>query len=98
MYPGFHEPGSALAVGMNTAWWDQQSASDKAIIEACCHADVAVTLSEFTARNGDALAALVNDHGVKLHAFPEDVWKAIAEASEQVVEEAGREDEMGTRI
>ncbi|HUF57848.1 MAG TPA: TRAP transporter substrate-binding protein [Thermohalobaculum sp.] len=98
MYPGFHEPGSALSVGMNKAWWDQQGDADKAIIEACCHAENDVMMAEFNARNGDALATLVNDHGVQLHEFPEEVFKAIAEASEQVVEEAGREDEIGTRI
>ncbi len=55
-------------------------------------------MAEFNARNGDALATLVNDHGVQLHEFPEEVWKEIAEASEQVVADAGKETEIGTRI
>ena len=98
MYPGFHEPGSALAVGMNKAWYDGLSDADKALIEACCHAENDVMMAEFNARNGDALSALINEHGVTLHEFPEDVWKEIAEASEQVVSDAGQEDEIGKRI
>ena len=33
-YPGMHEPGSMLAIGMNKKWWDGLSKSDQLTIEA----------------------------------------------------------------
>jgi TRAP-type mannitol/chloroaromatic compound transport system substrate-binding protein len=97
MYPGFHEPGSALSVGINKAWWDGISASDQALIEACCTAENDVMAAEYNARNGDALNKLINEHGVQLHEFPEEVWNEIAKVSDEVVRNAA-EDDLGQRI
>lgn len=98
MYPGFHEPGSALSVGMNKGWWDGLAEHDKAIVEACCHAENDVMMAEFNARNGDSLEKLISEHGVTLHRFPDDVWKEIADASEEVVAGTGSADDIGKRI
>ncbi len=97
MYPGFHEPGPALSVGINWSWWDGLSEADKALVEACCTAENDIMLAEFNARNGEALNKLVNEHGVQLHKFPEDVWNEIARVSDEVVRGAG-EDDLGQRI
>ncbi len=43
-------------------------------------------LDEYTARNNAALQELVNKHGVKLRRLPDDVLKALKEASDDVVE------------
>ena len=98
MYPGFHEPGSGLSVGINTAWWDGLSDADKAMIEAACAAENDVMMAEFNARNGDSLEKLVNDFGVQVHRFPDEVFKEIADASEQVVSDTQNQDELGKRI
>ncbi|MGF1658824.1 MAG: TRAP transporter substrate-binding protein [Rubrimonas sp.] len=98
MYPGFHEPGSGLSVGINMGWWDSLSAADKVMIEACCSAENDVMTAEFNARNGGALAALVNEHGVQLHRFPDEVFAELAKASEDVLAAVGSEDELGGRI
>jgi len=98
MYPGFHEPGSALSVGINLEWWEQQSDSDKALIQACCDAENDKMMAEYNARNGDALRRLTTDMGVELHRFPEEVFKEIAEAAEQVVADTANEDELAKRI
>jgi TRAP-type mannitol/chloroaromatic compound transport system substrate-binding protein len=98
MYPGFHEPGAGLAVGMNKGWWDGLNEADQALIEACCSAENEVMLAEYNARNGDALNQLLTEHDVSLHEFPEDVWNQIAEASEQVVADVATEDDISKRI
>ncbi len=98
MYPGFHEPGSALSVGMNKAWWDGLNDADKALIEACCTAENDAMMAEFNARNGDSLTKLLNDEGVQLHKFPDEVFQAIADASEQVVADTANVDDIGKRI
>ena len=45
-------------------------------------------LSEFTARNGDALATLTGEHNVQLRRFPDEVLAKLRETSEQVVGDA----------
>jgi TRAP-type mannitol/chloroaromatic compound transport system substrate-binding protein len=54
--PGFHEPGSALAVGMNLGVWDSLPGDHQAIIRAACRAANNQSLAEFTYQNGIALA------------------------------------------
>jgi TRAP-type mannitol/chloroaromatic compound transport system substrate-binding protein len=98
MYPGFHEPGSGLAVGINKAWWDSQTDADKALITACCDAENDRMMAEYNARNGDSLGKLLTDFGVNLHKFPDEVFKEIADASEQVVADVAQGDDIGKRI
>ena len=97
MYPGFHEPGSGLAVGMNMGWWDSLSDADKALVEACCSAENDMMTAEYNARNGAALEQLINEHGVALHRFPAEVWNEIAGIADEVVRDA-HDDDIGKRI
>jgi TRAP-type mannitol/chloroaromatic compound transport system substrate-binding protein len=39
-YPGFHEPGTNLALGINKTLWDGLTASERAVIEAAAQAEV----------------------------------------------------------
>ena len=63
-YPGFHEPGSALAAGCNKSWLESLSKSDQTMIEAAAAMENDVMMAEYNAKNGAALARLINDHGV----------------------------------
>jgi TRAP-type mannitol/chloroaromatic compound transport system substrate-binding protein len=96
-YPGFHEPGTSISVGINKGLFDGLSEADQAIIEAACMAENSNTYSEFMANNGSALEALINEDGVNLREFPQDVWDEIAKVSMDVVSGAG-EDDLGQRI
>ncbi len=87
-FPGMHEPGSMLALGMNASFWGGLSANHKAIIEAACNEENARTLAETNANNGEFLNKLINDHGVQLREFNDDVYDAFGEAAEEVIEEA----------
>ncbi|MDT8344240.1 MAG: ABC transporter substrate-binding protein, partial [Thermohalobaculum sp.] len=98
MYPGFQEPGSGLALGMNKAWWDRRSPADQAMIRACCAAANDAMRAEYTARDGDSLETLVREHGVELHGFPEPVFTEIAAAAEQVVADTALADDLARRI
>lgn len=97
-YPGMHEPGAMLAIGMNKKWWDSLSASDQLIINAAASMENEVMMSEYNAKNGAALASLVNDQGVKLRPFNDDVYDAFAEASEEVFDEVQQHSELAARI
>ena len=97
-YPGFHEPGSMLACGVNKAAFDALPATDQAIIEHACLTENNVMYAEFIAKNGQALDTLVNQHGVNLLQFPEEIFDAFAKASEDVVMAVADHDDLGKRI
>ncbi|KAA5604501.1 TRAP transporter substrate-binding protein [Roseospira marina] len=97
-YPGFHEPGTSLSGGVNMDVWNGLSAEDKAIIEAAAAAENDFTLAEFNARNGDALDTLVNEHGVDLRMFSDEVMTGIGNAAGEVVAEVAAEDPVTQAI
>ncbi len=65
-FPGMHEPGAMLAVGTNKKFWDGLSNSDQEMIKAAAATENDVMMSEYNAKNGDALARLINEHGVQV--------------------------------
>ena len=89
--PGFHEPGAALAVGMNRKVWDDLTPSEQKIVRSVCGDVNNTSLGEFTYYNAEYLNRLVNDHGVKLRSFPDDVVKLMREASKDVRADSGKE-------
>ncbi len=97
-YPGMHEPGSMLAIGMNKDFWESLSKSDQLIIEAASSMENDVMMSEFNAKNGASLAELIKDQGVELREFNDDVYDSFGEASEQVFEEARAHSDLANRI
>jgi len=97
-YPGFHEPGSMLGIGMNKDWWEGLSASDQLIIEAAASMENDVMMSEYNAKNGAALQRLIDEQGVELRRFSEDVYDAFGEASAEVYEEVRDHSDLAARI
>ncbi|MBS1302073.1 TRAP transporter substrate-binding protein [Loktanella sp. SALINAS62] len=87
-WPGFHEPGSQLCLGMNKSWWSGLSAIDQEIIKVCCAEENAVSMAEANANNGVYLDRLINEYGVELREFNDDIYEALGEASAEVNEEA----------
>ena len=85
-FPGMHEPGAMLAVGTNKKFWDGLSNSDQEIIKAAAATENDVMMSEYNAKNGDALARLINEHGVQLREFNDDIYDAFGEAADEVFE------------
>jgi TRAP-type mannitol/chloroaromatic compound transport system substrate-binding protein len=97
-YPGFQEPGMLISAGINRTALDSLSTTDRASVEAACLAENTMLTAEFAARNGTALAALTGQHGVKLKAYPDDVFDGFARVSEEVVGDLGRQDDLARRI
>ncbi len=97
-YPGFHEPGSMLAVGMNKSWFEGLSASDQLTIEAAASMENDVMMSEYNAKNGEALARLINEQGVELREFNDDIYDSFGEAAEEVFAEARAHSDLANRI
>ena len=97
-YPGMHEPGAMLACGMNKTWWDSLSKSDQMMIEAASSMENDVMMSEYNYKNGAALKRLINDQGVKLRQFNDDIYDGFAEASEEVFAEVQEHSDLANRI
>jgi TRAP-type mannitol/chloroaromatic compound transport system substrate-binding protein len=85
-FPGMHEPGAMLAVGTNKEFWDGLSNADQEMIKAAAATENDVMMSEYNAKNGDALARLINEHGVQLREFNDDIYDAFGEAADEVFE------------
>ncbi|AJQ94660.1 TRAP transporter substrate-binding protein [Gynuella sunshinyii] len=97
-YPGMHEPGSMLSIGMNKKWWDSLSKSDQLIIEAAASMENDVMFAEYTAKNGAALQQLITQQGVKLRKFSDEIYDAFGEASEEVYEEVQKHSSLAKNI
>jgi TRAP-type mannitol/chloroaromatic compound transport system substrate-binding protein len=97
-YPGWHEPGSTLEAIFNRQAFDGLPADLQAILLTCCRAVNEQMLAEFTARNAEALQTLVNDHGVELRRFPDEVLRRLRELSQQVIEEDAGRDPLYARV
>jgi len=85
-YPGMHEPGSMISLGLNAKFWNGLSKSDQAMIEAAAGLENDMMMSEYNAKSGEALADLVKNQGVKLRKFNDDVYDSFKEASDAVFE------------
>jgi TRAP-type mannitol/chloroaromatic compound transport system substrate-binding protein len=97
-YPGFHEPGAQLAVGINLDIWNSLPKYQQVIVAQACAAENDYSLAEFNAYNMNALRALTNEHGVKMRIFSDEILTEIGRVSGIVVREAGEEDELSQRI
>lgn len=97
-WPGFHEPGSTLALGINRELWDDMTPSEQMIIQTACAAIDEISLAEYNMQNGRALKTLINDHGVKLERWSDEILAQIGTASGEVLREAAASDEMTKRV
>ena len=97
-YPGMHEPGSMLAVGMNKKWWDGLSKSDQLIITAAAEMENSIMMSEYNAKNGASLARLIKDQGVKLRSFSDDTYDSFGDAALEVFEEVQQHSPLAKKI
>jgi len=97
-YPGFHEPGSALSLGMNKKFWDGLSKSDQLIIEAAASMENDVMMAEYNAKNGASLAKLIKEQGVQLRRFNDDIYDSFGEAAAEVFEEVRAHSDLAKRI
>jgi len=95
---GMHEPGGGLAFGMNKPWWEGLSKYEQAVITAACYEEHAAQPEEASANNGEYLARLINENGVELRSFNDDIWDAFGEAAAEVFEETRDHSDLATKI
>lgn len=97
-YPAWHEPGTALTLGINRDVWESFADSDQRLIETAAANEYAVSLAEFNTNNALALRELRAEGSVRIRKFDDAMLRTFAEISSEVVAEMGAGDELGERI
>lgn len=97
-YPGFHEPGTGITLGVNRRLWESFDPSIRRVIEDASAAEYARSLAEFNARNAQWLQKLRGDRAVKVLKFDDSILKELYRVSRDVVAEAGTADEHSKKI
>jgi TRAP-type mannitol/chloroaromatic compound transport system substrate-binding protein len=97
-YPGWQEPGSVLECLINQRAYDALPADLKAVVSGACRIVNNDMLAEYTARNPVALKSLVEEHGVMVRPFPDDVLATLKRHSQDVVAEMAAKDALAKRI
>ena len=67
------------------------------MIEAAAAMENDVMMAEYNAKNGAALARLINDHGVEVLEFSDKVYDGFAKASKEVFEEVQASSDLAAR-
>jgi TRAP-type mannitol/chloroaromatic compound transport system substrate-binding protein len=83
---------------INQEAWNSLPADLQAIVRVACQAAVMDTLSDFTYNNGMALKKLIEEHGVELRRFPDEVLNTLAKISKELMREMANENELLGRI
>jgi len=97
-YPGFHEPGTALATGINKKLWDGLSAEDRNAITAVANAEYTLSLAEFNANNAKSLEQLREDKAIEIRKFDDSLLEVLGKTSGEVMAETGQKDALTRRI
>ena len=97
-YPGWHEPATLLDNFINLQAWESLDSELQAIVQMANAYANGYVLSEFVANNNRALNTLVNDHGVILKQFPDEVLNGLGALSGQVIGELAAADALSQKV
>ncbi|MDQ7091873.1 MAG: TRAP transporter substrate-binding protein [Methylococcales bacterium] len=97
-YPGWHEPSSTIEAMMNEKAFLTLPKDLQQIVLVACKAANIDMLSEYTARNYQALDTLINKHKIKVLPLPKAVLKNLKALSEEVVLELAAKDPLSKKI
>jgi TRAP-type mannitol/chloroaromatic compound transport system substrate-binding protein len=86
-FPSFIEPGLATELVVDKAKYQALPEDLQAIVRDVCQAEYDQVASDFYANDPRALETLVNEHGVIVHQFPEEILEAGAKAAAEVLTE-----------
>ncbi|WP_028465267.1 TRAP transporter substrate-binding protein [Nisaea denitrificans] len=97
-FPGMHEPGGYDSLGMNASWWGGLSKADQALITAVAHQTNDWMMAEYNAKNGEYLRKLIDEQGVVVKEFNDDVYDAFGGAAQEVFEETKAHSDLALRV
>jgi TRAP-type mannitol/chloroaromatic compound transport system substrate-binding protein len=95
---GWHEPATTTEVAVNRAAWDSLPKDLQAIMRNAAAACSVISHTWLEARNGEALDDLVTNHGVRFGPLPDDVMRALLEASKDIMSDQAAKDPLVRRV
>ncbi|MDI3326168.1 TRAP transporter substrate-binding protein [Pontibacterium granulatum] len=97
-YPGWHEPGTTLESFINKEAFEALPKDLQVAVRNAIRVANQDMLADFTAKNNRALDQLVNQHGVELRKFPDEVLTKLKALSDEVVKEEAAKDPMAQKV
>ena len=97
-YPGFNKPNGTGECIVSLKAWNALSDDLKAVIAHACATEANYALAEMERLNAQALAALEDEHKVKLAAFPEDLVAAARKQAGDVLGELAGKSAMTGKV
>jgi TRAP-type mannitol/chloroaromatic compound transport system substrate-binding protein len=97
-YPGFHEPGTGITLGINRRVWESFDSSVRRVIEDATAAEYTRSLAEFNANNALWLHKLREEGTVKILKFADSILKELYRTSKDVVGEVGLGDDLSRKV
>lgn len=94
----WNEPTAVLEGTVNLDAWNALPEDLQDVIREAARASNLAMISEFAYRNAQALETLVDEHGVQLRTFPEDVMQALYESSQEVIQRQVDGDEASRQV
>ncbi|MBT8337983.1 MAG: hypothetical protein KJO11_15355 [Gemmatimonadetes bacterium] len=85
--PGWWEPGASMSLQVSKAAFDEIPESYQTLLRTVATESYLDMLARYDAENPKALARLVNDHGVQLRTFSDDILDAAWTESNAYLEE-----------
>ncbi|WP_099868194.1 TRAP transporter substrate-binding protein [Pararhizobium haloflavum] len=86
-FPSFIEPGLATELVVDKAKYTALSDDLQAIIRDCCQAEYDAVAADFAANDPRALQTLIDEHGVNILQFPDEIMEAGANAAKEILTE-----------
>jgi len=96
--PGFHEVGPTAEILINQRAWESLSDDLRALVDAAAKATAIEYNADYRYHNVTLLKPLVEEHGVELRRFPDEVNDALGVATMEVLVELGDSDDLTRRI
>ncbi|OKH90007.1 TRAP transporter substrate-binding protein [Thalassospira sp. TSL5-1] len=97
-YPGWHEPATTLENFINLSAWNDLPDDLKAIVEQANRATNQMVLSEFVARNNQALKTLQEKHNVDVRPFSDDILTNLGALSGKVLRDLVASDPLSQEV
>ena len=97
-YPGFHEPGTSVTLGINKTLWDGFATAEQALIEVAAGAELTRSLAESNAENVKALKVLRADPRIKILRFNDELIREFSRLSKEVLADTAAKDPLTRKV
>ncbi len=92
-WPGVGEPSSAEEIGVNNDAYNDLPDDLKQVVSFASESLYNPVWTEYTTKSALALKTLVEEHGVQVRMFPEEVIAAMGRAAAEVIDELRQDDD-----